>query len=158
MTVALQVLWALGACLANGIVFQLRREKLLYAALGGALGWLVFAGSAAFLENEIVRYFVATLVIALYSELLARWKRTPATVYLIVSILPLVPGGGLYQTMEFFIQGRTAQGVTQGLHTLAIAGALAMGIVLVSSSMRLFWQSAHRRRERRQNAKGTHSV
>ena len=145
MSIVLQAFWAFGACLANGIVFQLRRGKLVYAALGGALGWTVFACSAFFLESEIIRYFVATLVLALYSEMMARWKHTPATVFLIVALLPLVPGGGLYQTMELFIQGETAQGVTQGLHTLAIAGALAIGIVLVSSSMRLLAQNAYRK-------------
>ncbi len=149
MELVKQVLFAFFACIASGVLFQLRRSKLVCAALGGALAWLIFALCSQWLHNDIACYFLATLAISLYSELMARRNRTPATVYLIVAILPLVPGGGLYLTMEYFIQGQTSLGIAQGLHTLGIAGALAIGIVLVSSTVRLILQFSFRRHMRR---------
>ena len=60
------------------------------------------------------------------------------TGYLLVALFPLVPGGGIYYTMEYCIAGNTQMFLETGLHTLGIAGALALGILLVSSLNRLF--------------------
>ena len=79
----------------------------------------------------------ATIVIAAISEYLARHMYAPATIFLAVSLIPLVPGSGLYDTMEYCISSQTMLASTTGLHTLGIAAALAMGIVVVSSTVRI---------------------
>ena len=149
MQLAAEVFFAFFASLSFGVVFQLRRAKLVQAAFGGALGWLVYGGCSRLLTGDIVCYFLATLALSLYAEVMARRCRTPATVYLIVALIPLVPGGGLFETMESFIQGNNETAIEQGLHTLGIAGALAIGIVMVSSTMRIYAQRAFRKWLRR---------
>ena len=57
---------------------------------------------------------------------------------LTIGILPLVPGGGIYYTMEYCVSGQTSQFIETGIHTFAIAGALAVGVLIVSSLVRLF--------------------
>ena len=58
--------------------------------------------------------------------------------FLTIGILPLVPGGGIYYTMEYCVSGQTSQFIETGIHTFAIAGALAVGVLIVSSLVRLF--------------------
>lgn len=133
MLVALEGFWALCACVGFGVVFRLRGAKLALAAFGGALGWVVYRVCG----GEILGYFVATLVISAYSEFLARRSRAPASIYLAVALIPLVPGGGIYDTMERCLAGDVTGALTAGLHTVGVAGALAIGIVVVSSLVRI---------------------
>jgi uncharacterized membrane protein YjjB (DUF3815 family) len=106
------------------------------SSLGGMLGWLAFSLSFP-LQNDIMQYFAATVVTAIYSESMARFVKKPATEFQIVALLPLVPGGGIFYTMEYCVIGNNSMFVSTGLHTLGIAGALAMGVLLVSTAVRL---------------------
>ena len=85
--------------------------------------------------------FIATVAITVYSEIMARIHKVPVTGYLLIALLPMVPGGGIYYTMEYCIAGNTQMFLETGLHTLGIAGALALGILLVSSLNRLWGMS-----------------
>ena len=69
---------------------------------------------------------------------MARIRKYPAISYLIVSIFPLIPGAGVYYTMNHAVQGRMDQFASQGMHTAAIAGIMAVAILLVSTSVRLW--------------------
>ena len=126
--------YAFAACLPYCILCNIRGRTAFYASLGGAAGWIVYL-LFGFAGNDIFQYFAAAIAITAYSEIFARVQKTPATVYLIVSLLPLVPGGGIYYTMEYCISGDTQNFLQTGLHTMAITGVLALGILLVSSAM-----------------------
>ena len=132
-----EVLCACAASASFGIAFQLRGKKLLSASVTGAVGWLTYLIFEYLGFSAISCSFFATLVIAAISEYLARHMYAPATIFLAVSLIPLVPGSGLYDTMEYCISGQTMLASTTGLHTLGIAAALAMGIVVVSSTVRI---------------------
>ncbi|MDD3307135.1 MAG: threonine/serine exporter family protein [Acetobacterium sp.] len=130
-------LYAFGASLAFAIVFNIPRDKLLLAALGGMLGQLVYVVFQLLITNDVILYLLATIVISLYAEMMARLTKSPTTIYLAVALIPLVPGGGIYYTMLFFINGEIDPGISTGIHTLLISGALAIGIIMVSSSVNL---------------------
>lgn len=133
----LPCVYAFAACAAFSIVFNMRGKTLVFASAGGALGWLVYLLCNP-LQNDILQFFFATIAISIYSEIMARIHKAPVTGYLLVALLPLVPGGGIYYTMEYCIVANTDMFLETGLHTLGIAGALAMGVLLVSSFVRLW--------------------
>lgn len=144
MTGFIQCVAAFFACVGFGFLFNVRGRMIFTTALGGALGWLAYV-LCSFTASDIPRYFVATLVISLYAEVMARVDKVPVIVYLIIALLPLVPGSGMYYTMEYWLTGDEVAFVTTGSHTIMIAGALALGIVLVSSMVRL-WKIMRRQR------------
>jgi uncharacterized membrane protein YjjB (DUF3815 family) len=137
MNYFLPCLYAFAACLAFSVVFNMRGKELIFASLGGSLGWLVYLLCGP-LQNDMIQFFFATVAISVYSEIMARVHKVPVTGYQLVALLPLVPGGGIYYAMEYCIIGNTDLFLETGLHTLGIAGSLAMGILLVSSFVR-FW-------------------
>lgn len=137
MNYLITCLYAFCASFAFAIAFNIPKNKLLYSALGGLLGQLVYVGIQLIITNDVVPYMVATIAIALYAEIMARLTKSPTTIYLAVALIPLVPGGGIYYTMLYFINGDIDLGVATGIQTLLISGALAMGIVLVSSTVNL---------------------
>ena len=91
--------------------------------------------------------WLATIAAAALSEIFARLYKTPATVFLIIGIIPLVPGGGIYYAMEHAINGETDLFLDVLFHTLGLAGSLAVGVLLVSSTVRLINSYVYRRRK-----------
>ena len=151
MKLLLPCLYSFMGCVGYCLVFNIRMRKrmLLLASLGGAVGWCVYL-LCGWLQNDITQSFAAILAVAAYSEIMARLQKSPATVYLIVGLIPLVPGGGIYYTMEYCINGDMMNFMNTGIHTLGIAGALAIGILLVSACVRIL--NNIQRRKRRETA------
>ena len=50
----------------------------------------------------------------------------------------MIPGAGVYYTTTHIVQGDMASFAKQGTHTIAIAGAIAVGILMVSTLYRLW--------------------
>ena len=151
MELLLPCLYSFMGCVGYCLVFNIRMRKrmLLLASLGGAVGWCVYL-LCGWLQNDITQSFAAIHAVAAYSEIMARLQKSPATVYLIVGLIPLVPGGGIYYTMEYCINGDMMNFMNTGIHTLGIAGALAIGILLVSACVRIL--NNIQRRKRRETA------
>ena len=109
LTDFLPCIYALVGCAAFSVVFEIRDiKKLASASFCGFVSWLVFT-LCSFVGTGIwadtIRYFIATIAVAIFAEIFARVHKAPATLFLIIGIIPLVPGGGIYYTMEALING-----------------------------------------------------
>ena len=82
------------------VLFNIRGKKLLAAALGGFLSWAAFLTLRMFIPNDPVCYFLVSVLISLYSEIMARRLKTPTTTFLMTSLIPLIPGGSLYYNVR----------------------------------------------------------
>lgn len=141
------VLAAFVACGGFAVIFNIHGGGVFICALGGAVGWLAYLLSAPILQSDISQSFVAAIAISVYAEVMARVRKCPVTGYLLVAFFPLVPGGGLYYTMEHAMNGENDLFVARFIHTLGIALALAVGVLLVSSIVRM-WGSYHHSKPR----------
>lgn len=104
--------------------------------MGGMLGSIVYTMVLQIGQAEVSALFFASLVFSLYSEILARICKTPVTTFIICALIPLVPGKGMYETMRIAIDGDAISALQKGLDTMTYAGALALGIIFVSTIMR----------------------
>lgn len=147
-------LLAFVACIPFCLLFNIHTGIPICAA-GGALGWLVYLASAPLLHSDLLQIFVAALAISVYSEVMARIRKCPVTGYLLVAFFPLVPGGGIYYTMEYAINGQTDLFLETFMHTLGLAGSLAVGVLLVSSVVRMINVILRRRTARKAGARPT---
>lgn len=134
----LPVLFAFLASGAFALIYNIHGFGILICAFGGALAWSAYLLSAPLLQSDISQTFVASLVISVYAEVMARIRKCPVTGYLLVAIFPLVPGGGIYYTMEYAMAGDVDAFLDSFLHTLGLAGAIAVGVLLVSSAVRMW--------------------
>ena len=136
----IQCLFGMIACLGFVIVFNIHGKGNLLCVLGGGLTWASYCIVQSLGGNELLCYFFATVFAAVYAEVMARVRKYPAISYLITSLLPLIPGAGIYYSAQQAMQGSFTGFVHHGTHTLAIAGVMAVGILLVVSSTRLITQ------------------
>lgn len=124
-------------CIGFTILFNIHGWGSLLCVLAGVLAWLTYLLTMRMGGSDLMAYFLGALVAAGYSEAMARIRKFPAISYLVVGIFPLIPGAGVYYTMNHAVQGRMNQFASQGMHTAAIAGVMAVGILLVSTTVRI---------------------
>lgn len=136
--VIIQLLASLIGCTGFSILFNIHGPGGILCTLGGVLTWGVYLAACSISGNDIAGYLWASIAASLYSEIMARVRKYPAISYLVVSIFPTIPGAGVYYTVNHILRGDMASFSSQGMHTLAIAGVIAVGILLVSTSFRLW--------------------
>lgn len=134
----IQSLAAFVGCIGFCILFNIHGFGCIICAIGGGLAWAVYGLTLDIFDSVIVASFFGTLLAAGYSEAMARIRKYPAISYLVISIFPLLPGAGIYYTTSYLLQGEVVQCAAKGGETIGIAGALAVGILIVSTTVRLF--------------------
>lgn len=131
-------LFALAGCVGFAILFNIHGPGGLLCALGGILSWAVYLIVLRTGHSDILAYFWSALFASLYSETMARIRKYPAISYLVVAIFPMIPGAGAYYTMNYAVRGEMDLFAAEGMHTAAIAGILAVGILLGSTVFRMY--------------------
>ena len=130
----LEVFTAFFATLFFGIIFSLTRKKLIYSSFAGALGWythLLFFKELSY--SKTASFVISAVVITVFSEIISRLEKTTVTSTLIPALIPLVPGGGIYYTMSFFVENKFQEALEKGRETIILTMALSVGILLVST-------------------------
>lgn len=125
------------------ILFNIRGKKLIAAAIGGFLSWAAFLLLMALIPNEPVCYFLVSSLTSVYSEIMARRLKTPTTTFLMTALIPLIPGGSLYYTMVYAFGGISGNFISQGVYTLQLAAALALGIIAVTAVAKTLSKTAN---------------
>lgn len=126
-------------CAAAGFafIFYGTLRDVATAGVCGGLGWLVFLLCK---DNQLpltAAYASGSLVVGVAAEVFAAVRRRPATVCIVPGLIPLVPGGGMYQTMQAAVTGNMDGVLTAGFETLCAAGAIAAGIAAAAAAARL---------------------
>lgn len=137
---SIQCLASFVGCIGFFILFNIHGPGGFLCALGGMLAWAVYCLTYHFTNNDLLSNLMAAITAATYSEIMARVRKYPAISYLVVSIFPLLPGAGIYYTINALIQSNMEAFTKTGMHTIAIAGVLAVGILIVSTSVRSWTQ------------------
>lgn len=123
------------------LLFNIKKDKILYGCIGGTLSIVVYCICEEMAVSLLVQHIIAAAIATLYAELMARFVKAPATVFLLPAVIPLAPGGKLYYTMRAIVDGDNEQVGILGRETAYIALGIAIGIVLVSL---VFYQFSHR--------------
>ncbi len=124
-------------CCGFCILFNTHGRGCVLCIIGGVATWMLYLLWGALGCDVYAANLFAALFAALYAEGMARIRKCPATPYLVIAVLPLLPGAGVYYTMSLGLEGNMMDAVGKGLETIGIAGALAVGILLVSTVFRL---------------------
>ncbi len=139
----IQLLAAYLGALGFGALYNLHGKKLQFASLGGLLAWCVYLLVNQFTPSPYPCAFLASMALTLYSELMARVHKTPVTVFLVTSAIPLIPGAGLYRCVSALMLKDTATATAQGTYTLLFAASMAAGITVTTLVFRLLLNNVH---------------
>lgn len=145
MNYILEFIMAFGATFSFAFLFCVPKKELLFSGLSGALGWIVYYGIVHQDLSPVLASLVATFILTVFSRTTAVIRRTPATVYLLCGIFPLVPGAGIYYTAYYLITGDNARFTSKGLETFEIALAIVFGIIFGFAIPEALFHKLHRR-------------
>jgi len=139
-----QVVLAFVSSIAFALLFHVPRKQYLYCGITGGAAWLFYLLAFSYWGSPVISSLAATLALSFMAKLFAVRRSTPALVFLIAGIFPLVPGAGIYYTVHYLIMGDNALAFSKGLETLKIAVVIALGMVLVASIPYRFFHRLNR--------------
>lgn len=129
----IQVIAAFFATIFFSIMFNTSKSELIYCGLIGALGWLTYLISLELELSIVSASFFGALVVSTFSQILARLRKNPVTLFQVAGIIPLVPGAGMYHTLSAIVRGEYTLANEMGSITLQVAGSIALAMILVTS-------------------------
>jgi uncharacterized membrane protein YjjB (DUF3815 family) len=154
----MQIFMGFLGSLGFGFLFHIRGSKLVIASLGGLMSWTVFLALESLIPSEPIRYFLAAAAVTVYAELFARIKKTPTTTFLVPSLIPLIPGGALYYTMNYALNEQWSSFAAKAIYTLELAMSLALGIIAVTTLYRMVNAVQQRLRKRKTVSHFHHNI
>ena len=105
--------------------------RILFGAIGGGLCQLSYILMALSGADEAVCLIVATVIGAIYAQILAKALKTPSTVFVLPAVIPLIPGRALYYTMSWALRGNFEKFSRWGIDTIIWALSIAFGLITV---------------------------
>ena len=115
------------------VIYNAPKRELINCGIAGALGWVVYFYIMGETTNSTLSVFGGSIVVSACSRVLSYTRRAPSTLFLIPGIIPLVPGYPMYNTMLAMIEQDLYHSYLEGVGTLQMAGAIAIGIVFIFS-------------------------
>ncbi len=129
----IQILAGILGSIGFALVFSLKKDKLPYIIIGSGLGWTIYLICYHYTQNVFLSNVASSVFCTAAAEFLARWRKAPTTLFLLIHIIPLVPGGSLYYTMRSFVINDKQAFATHGMNTLYSSAGIAVGILIVTS-------------------------
>ena len=134
----IQCIAGLIGTLGFGLMFNMHGRGIPFALLGSIISWPVCVLCMRLGLSEPIAYLFGAVASSFYAEIMARIRKFPATSYLMCALVPLIPGSGIYYTMDFIRRGMLSEAYSKGMTTAAIAGCMAVGVLLVSTGFRMW--------------------
>ena len=119
-----------------GKIMSTPAKPLIPASISAALMYLVYRIIYLQTGHELLGYLSAAAGVSLVAEILARKYKTPATIFVMPGIIPLVPGVGLYRSMLLLVRNDINGALNAGVKTLFISGIIAVSIAIVNAIAR----------------------
>ncbi len=119
-----------------------KRAWLPASAIGGvayALYWWL-------LRMEVyapMAMFIGALLGSVLGQYCARRMHMIATIFVLLAMIPLVPGLGLYRCMHYLAQEMYSAGANAGVRAMVDVVMIALGIAVGSFVFRLFVRPQH---------------
>jgi len=128
-----------------GVLQSAPRKAVLCGGFLGMLGYMCYWFAMRLGAVEAAAMFAGMLAAAVGAQIAARRLKMISTVFVTISMMPMVPGLGLYRAMSALAQGNLAQGGGIAAHTMMLILMIALGIGLASSLAGMHRQALSRR-------------
>ena len=145
LTFLLQALASLLAIITFLIVLNVQRSMLIPGGILGMAVWLLYLLLKG-PTNVIVATFVAAIVGSCISQILSIIYKTPAVVFILAILAPLVPGYISYRTTAFFVTGNYSQAMVHATLVVILALVISIGMARGTVALKLYKYIEKRKR------------
>lgn len=127
----LEIVYCFFASLFFALIMNAPKKTLVHSSMMASLGYVVYIACIN-QGSPKLGFFLGTTIIAFLGEIYARKFKMPATIFIFPSVIPIVPGLGLYQTILAFVQDDIFLALETGVNTILNIGAMAVAMAMVS--------------------------
>ena len=117
--------------IAFALMFRVRKQHFVDCGVLGTITWFAYMICIRIWNNEAIAVFVSGFAAVLASRVLAVLRRCPATVFLMTSLIPLLPGISLYRTIYYLLMGSAQISMHFGKLCFLTAFTIAVSIAVV---------------------------
>jgi uncharacterized membrane protein YjjB (DUF3815 family) len=110
----------------------MKKRQVIYSGVGGAVAWGIYLIFAHLMGSVFIPTLIASVFIGVYSEIMAKVNKAPATIFFTSVAIALIPGASLYYAMESLLDKDMEAAAYNGNNALTIALAISMGIIFVA--------------------------
>lgn len=136
-TFLLQAVASLLAIITFLIVLNVQRSMLLPGGILGMAVWLIYLLLKE-PTNVIVATFIAAIIGSCVSQILSILYKTPAVVFILAILAPLVPGYLSYRTTAFFVIGDYSHAIASATLVVMLALVISIGMASGTVILRLY--------------------
>ena len=136
-TFLLQAVASLLAIITFLIVLNVQRSMLLPGGILGMAVWLIYLLLKE-PTNVIVATFIAAIIGSCISQILSTLYKTPAVVFILAILAPLVPGYLSYRTTAFFVTGDYNKALASATLVVMLALVISIGMASGTVILRLY--------------------
>ncbi|VNM67723.1 membrane protein [Streptococcus pneumoniae] len=136
-TFLLQAVASFLAIITFLIVLNVQRSMLLPGGILGMTVWLIYLLLKE-PTNVIVATFIAAIIGSCVSQILSILYKTPAVVFILGILAPLVPGYLSYRTTAFFVTGDYNKALASATLVVMLALVISIGMASGTVILRLY--------------------
>ncbi|CAG5377630.1 membrane protein [Streptococcus pneumoniae] len=136
-TFLLQAVASFLAIITFLIVLNVQRSMLLPGGILGMTVWLIYLLLKE-PTNVIVATFIAAIIGSCVSQILSILYKTPAVVFILAILAPLVPGYLSYRTTAFFVTGDYNKALASATLVVMLALVISIGMANGTVIFRLY--------------------
>ncbi len=126
----IHLIGAMAGVWATAVLFHTPKHFLPVCAIDGALAWVLHILLVNHHISSIYSIMISAFFLCVLCRYSAVWKKTPATVFLMPGIFPLVPGDDIYYTAQYVSIHSWDLASAKAFETMVSAGSIAFGIML----------------------------
>ena len=136
-TFLLQALASLLAIITFLIVLNVRRSMLIPGGVLGMSIWLLYLILKE-PTNVILATFIAAVIGSCISQIMSIIYKTPAVVFTLAILAPLVPGYLSYRTTSFFVTGDYRNAIASAMLVMMLALVISIGMASGTVILKLY--------------------
>lgn len=153
------MLVSFGGSVSFALLYNVPRKYYVGCGFAGMCGWMTYLLVMAVTPLSAgVGSFFGAFVMVLISRILSICMKCPITLFVVPGLTPLVPGAGIYFTTYYLVTNQLSMAVQKGIGSAKVAFGLVVGIVVVLSIPREFFQKNYWIQRRIRREKRTEKV
>ena len=137
-TFLLQALASLLAIITFLIVLNVQRSMLIPGGVLGMSIWLLYLILKE-PTNVILATFIAAVIGSCVSQIMSILYKTPAVVFALATLAPLVPGYLSYRTTSFFVTGDFSYAISSAMLVMMLALVISIGMASGTVVLKLYY-------------------
>ena len=137
ITFLLQALASLLAIITFLIVLNVQRSMLIPGGVLGMSIWLLYLILKE-PTNVILATFIAAVIGSCISQIMSIIYKTPAVVFVLAILAPLVPGYLSYRTTSFFVTGDYRNAIASAMLVMMLALVISIGMASGTVVLKLY--------------------